>query len=113
MRRTERVSVQLKVIWNRAGRPREGLARDSNAHGMFLSTEQIVEHEALMHIDVELPDRKLSMFVTARYVGRTASGQGIGDEIFILDDISRVHWLSFYEAQRAACAQEVKDVRVG
>jgi hypothetical protein len=102
MRRTERVNVSLNVSWNRAGREIECTALDINAHGMFISTEQIVEHESLMHINLKLPDRELPMFVTARYVGRTNKGQGIGVEIFLIDDISRSHWLAFYEAQLAA-----------
>lgn len=102
MRRTERVSVQLSVTWNRAGRPIEVRALDINAHGMFISTEQIVEHESLMHLIVHLPEHALPMFVTARYVGRTGKGQGIGVEIFLIDDISRNHWMSFYEAELAA-----------
>jgi len=101
MRRTERVSVQLSVTWNRAGRTIACSALDINAHGMFISTDQIVEHESLMHLSVQLPDREIPMFVTARYVGRTASGQGIGVEIFLIDDISRSHWMSHYEARLA------------
>ena len=102
MRRTERVSVQLSVTWNRAGRPIEVSALDVNAHGMFIATDQLVEHESLMHVIVHLPEHALPMFVTARYVGRTGRGQGIGVEIFLIDDISRSHWMSFYREQLAA-----------
>lgn len=102
MRRTERVTVELGVTWNRAGRAIEVSALDINAHGMFIATDQIVEHESLMHVVVRLPDRELPMFVTARYVGRTGRGQGIGCEIFLIDDVSRTHWMSYYEAQLAA-----------
>ena len=101
MRRTERVSVQLNVTWNRAGRTIPCSALDINAHGMFISTDQIVEHESLMHVSVQLPDIEIPMFVTARYIGRTASGQGIGVEIFLIDDISRSHWMTHYEARLA------------
>lgn len=101
MRRTERVSVQLSVTWNRAGRAIACSALDINAHGMFISTDQIVEHESLMHLSIKLRDIEIPMFVTARYVGRTASGQGIGVEIFLIDDISRSHWMSHYEARLA------------
>ena len=55
-----------------------------------------------MHITVKLADRELPMFVTARYVGRTGKGQGIGVEIFLIDDISRSHWLAYYQAELAA-----------
>jgi hypothetical protein len=101
MRRTERVAVELKVKWNRGGSSTECTALDINAHGMFLSTDVVVEHGALMQIEVQLPDRVLPMFVTARYVGRTASGQGIGAELFLIDDVSQSHWMSYYEAEVA------------
>lgn len=102
MRRTERVNVELRVVWNRAGRRLECSALDINAHGMFISTDQIVEHESLMHVSVQLPDHDLPMFVTARYIGRTAKGHGIGVEIFLIDDVSRSRWLHYYEQQLAA-----------
>ena len=98
MRRTERVAVELSVMWQRGGQTTPCTALDINAHGMFLSTDHLVEHGALMRIDVQLPERTVSMFVTARYVGRTMRGQGIGVEIFLIDDVSRSHWMSFYEA---------------
>jgi hypothetical protein len=101
MRRTERIAVELSVKWSRGGLTTECTALDINAHGMFLSTHYIVEHEALMQIEVRLPERALSMFVTARYVGRTMRGHGIGVEIFLIDDVSHSHWMSFYEAAAA------------
>jgi hypothetical protein len=104
MRRTERVAVELEVTWNRAGRRIGCRALDINAHGMFLSTDYIVEHEALMHVEVQLHDCAISMFVTARYVGRTMRGQGIGAEIFLIDDASRSQWLAFYDKALSAHA---------
>ncbi|MCU1279226.1 MAG: hypothetical protein JWM53_2772 [bacterium] len=101
MRRTERVAVELSVRWVRSGVATECIGLDINAHGMFLSTHHVVEHGALMQLEVQLPDRVLSMFVTARYVGRTMRGQGIGAEIFLIDDVSRSHWMSYYEAEAA------------
>jgi hypothetical protein len=101
MRRTERVVVELSVKWNRGGMMTECTALDINAHGMFLSTHHVVEHGALMQVEVRLADRVLPMFVTARYVGRTMRGQGIGAEIFLIDDVSRSHWMSYYEAEVA------------
>lgn len=98
MRRTERIPVELAVTWNRAGRVVSCVALDVNAHGMFVRTDEVVEPESLMHLRVKLPDRELEMFVTARFVGRTARGQGIGVEIFLIDDVAQCHWLSYYEA---------------
>ena len=50
-----------------------------------------------MRIKVQLPSRELEMFVTARFVGMTAKGHGIGAEIFLIDDMSRCFWVSFYQ----------------
>ena len=101
MRRTERLPVELNVTWNRAGREIACVAVDVNAHGLFVRTEEIVEPESLMHLKVQLPDRVVEMFVTARFVGKTVSGHGIGVEIFLIDDVSQVHWLAFYERRCA------------
>lgn len=97
MRRTERLAVELSITWNRAGREIPCSAVDINAHGLFVRTDEIVEPESLMHLRVQLPDRLLEMFVTARFVGRTVSGHGIGVEIFLIDDVAQRHWLAFYE----------------
>ncbi|HEY1586700.1 MAG TPA: hypothetical protein VGH63_13490, partial [Polyangia bacterium] len=61
---------------------------------------QIIEPESLMHVHVRLPDRVVEMFVTARFVGSTVSGVGIGVEIFLIDDLSQCHWMAFYEQRR-------------
>jgi hypothetical protein len=105
MRRTERIPVEIAVNWTRAGRAVACHALDVNAHGMFLRTSEIVEPESLMNLEVILPERVLQMFVTARFVGWTASGQGIGVEIFLIDDVSRRHWLAFYEELAASYAR--------
>jgi hypothetical protein len=105
MRRTERLPVELGITWNRGGRDLQCTATDINAHGLFVRTDQIVEPEALMHLQVQLPDRAIEMFVTARFVGRTASGEGIGVEIFLIDDVSQVHWMAFYER---LCAEHMR-----
>ena len=108
MRRTERFAVELPVTWIRGGRALSCTAVDSNAHGRFVRTDEIVEHESLMHLRVALPARELEMFVTARYVGRTVRGQGIGVEIFLIDDVSQCHWLSYYEELAAAHARQAQ-----
>jgi hypothetical protein len=97
MRRTERLPVELSVIWSRAGRDIPCNAVDVNAHGLFIRTEELVEPESLMHLKVRLPDRVLEMFVTARFVGKTVSGPGIGVELFLIDDLGQCHWVAFYE----------------
>ena len=86
MRRTERLPVELNVLWNRAGRDIPCTAVDVNAHGLFVRTDEVVEPESLMHLKVTLSDRVLEMFVTARFIGKTVSGHGIGVEIFLIDD---------------------------
>lgn len=103
----------MAVTWTRAGRAIACMAVDINEHGMFLRTEEVVEHGALMHLSVALPERVLEMFVTARYVGRTASGQGIGAEIFLIDDVSRHLWVAFYERLAAAYAHARKAQAMG
>ncbi len=97
MRRTERIAVDLPVVWTRGGRTLECRASDINAHGMFICTNEVVEVGSLMHVVVRLHDHTVDMYVTARYCGRTASGHGIGVEIFLIDDVSQCHWIAFYE----------------
>ena len=113
MRRTERLVVELSVTWNRAGREISCTAVDVNAHGLFLRTDEIVEPESLMHLKIDLPERVLEMFVTARFVGRTVRGQGIGVEIFLIDDVSNCHWLAHYEALCAEQARSRKSAAMG
>ena len=98
MRRTERLPVELTVTWTRAGRAIACSAVDVSAHGLFVRTEEIVERDTLMHLRVELPARVVEMFVTARFVGQSERGQGIGAEIFLIDDVSNRHWLAHYDA---------------
>jgi len=110
MRRTERVAVELPVTWRRGGHEVQCTALDVNAHGMFISTDEIVEHGALMRISVFLPDGELDLFVTARYVGRTMRGQGIGCELFLVDDEGRNRWSAYYrgELERAATMEPMR-----
>jgi hypothetical protein len=113
MRRTERFPVQLTVIWNRAGREIHCTAVDVNEHGLYLATDEVVEHGALMRLKVKLPSRELEMFVTARFVGVTASGRGIGCEIFLIDDMSRCFWVSFYQDVATSFARTRQSVAFG
>ena len=97
------------MTWRRGSHEVQCIALDINAHGMFLSTHVLVEHGALMRIAVLLPDGPLEMFVTARYVGRTMRGQGIGCELFLLDEAGRERWAAYYrgELERALTAAAV------
>ena len=105
MRRSERIHVDIPVVWTRAGRAVPCMARDLNMHGLFLCTDEIVEPGSLMHLRVALPDRTIDLFATARFVGRTLAGNGIGVEIFIIDDASRAFWMSYYQSLLAADAK--------
>lgn len=104
MRRTERLPVELSVAWSRAGREIACSAVDANAHGLFIRTDEQVEPESLMHLKITLPERVLEMFVTARFVGKTMRGHGIGVEIFLIDDVSNCHWVAYYEGLCSAQA---------
>jgi hypothetical protein len=97
MRRSERMLVTLPVVWNRGGRAVSCVARDLNLHGLFVATNEIIEPNSLMHLRVALPERPIELFVTARLIGRTVAGAGIGVEIFIVDDNSRTAWVHFYQ----------------
>jgi hypothetical protein len=109
-RRTERVSVELPVTWLRGGRQIRCTALDINAGGMFLGTDVVVAHGALMRIVVQLDDGALELFVTARYVGRTMSGRGIGVELFLFDEAGQARWTAFYRSQlrRAQAAEPMR-----
>jgi hypothetical protein len=109
MRRTERHPVEMSVVWSRAGREIRCSAIDVNAHGLFLRTNERVEPETLMHLAVRLPDRVLEMFAVARFAGETASGPGIGAEIFLIDDVSQRHWVASYDR---LCAEQASTRRL-
>ena len=98
MRRSERIQVDIPVVWTRAGRGLSCVARDLNMHGLFLCTDELIEPGSLMHLRVALPERTIDLFATARFVGRTLAGNGIGAEIFIIDDNSRAFWISYYQS---------------
>lgn len=104
MRRSERIVVDIPVVWTRAGRALSCVARDLNMHGLFVCTDELVEPGSLMHLRVALPERTIDLFATARFVGRTLAGNGIGAEIFIIDDASRAFWIAYYQSKLAADA---------
>lgn len=106
MRRSERLATNLPVVWIRGTRLVRAVGRDVNLHGLFLCTDETTEPGSLMRLHVTLPDLTIELFVTARFVGRTISGQGIGVEIFAGDGPSHAHWVAFYRglAHRAQAA---------
>lgn len=105
MRRSERLPVELVVTWRRAGRSIPCVVVDVNAHGLFVRSDEIVELGSLMHLCVELPGRAIEMFATARFVGHSVSGRGIGAEILLIDDVGQRHWYALYERLCVADAQ--------
>lgn len=52
-----------------------------------------------MQLNIALPERTIALFGTARFVGRTLAGAGIGVELFIIDEDSRSVWLSYYHSR--------------
>ena len=102
MRRSERITVELSVVWLRGERSVLCAATDMNIHGFFLSTDEDIQPGSLMHLHVALPERNITLFGTARFVGNTLGGRGIGVEVFIIDEESRAAWLSYYHTSRGA-----------
>jgi hypothetical protein len=78
------------------------MALDMNIHGFFLATDETTTPGSLMRLTIALPEKTIALLGTARFVGRTVAGQGVGVEIFILDEASRSAWLSYYHSQLGA-----------
>jgi hypothetical protein len=49
-----------------------------------------------MQLEVQLPDGVITMFVIARFVGKTMSGEGVGVELFLLGPEERRRWTRYY-----------------
>ena len=62
MRRSERIQVDIPVVWTRAGRGLSCVARDLNMHGLFLCTDGFIEPGSLMHLRVALRERTIDLF---------------------------------------------------
>jgi len=112
-RRSERIDVVLEVRWLRLPYPIALRAVDVNLHGLFLATDETVQPDALMQIEVVLPDGPLTMFVRARFVGRTSSGCGIGAEMFLMDEPARARWSAFYRGALARRRAERRRQELG
>ncbi|HZS40451.1 MAG TPA: PilZ domain-containing protein [Polyangia bacterium] len=103
-RRSERVPCSIPVRWLRRSGVRELRAGDLNAHGMFLRCPEDVKllPEELMLLEVVLPDRVLTAFGIARFIGKSVNGYGIGLELFVMEDRTRRAWLAYYRSLVAA-----------
>jgi hypothetical protein len=102
LRRSKRVSTYIAVKWCRKGSEVLGRATDLNADGMFFETSETVAPGALMELRLSLPDRELAVFATAVFVGVTASGRGIGVELYMMSSLNRLAWLAYYQALEGA-----------
>ncbi len=95
-RRSLRLAIKLPVQWIRSGGTLDVSAADINLYGFFLATDQTTEPGRLIHLLVTLPRRPISMLVTARFVGKTMSGEGIGVEIFHMNEPDSADWRTYY-----------------
>jgi hypothetical protein len=101
-RRSLRMHCTLSATWTHQGRRVEVEVTDIGAHGLFVVTDEQTLPGALMQLDVELPDgqRPILLFAAARSVGLTASGRGIGAEIYVISNYDRERWNRLYRGQR-------------
>ena len=101
-RRSPRVPCLVSASWTRQGHPVELEISLMSAHGMFLLTDEDVLPGALMQLEVTLPDggRPILLFASARSVGATEAGRGIGAEIYVISNHDRERWNAIYRAQR-------------
>ena len=99
LRRSKRLPTRIKVRWVRRDGGIDLEATDISLHGMFLRTDYATTPGSLLQLVVMLPTRAIRMFVTARFVGSTMGGHGIGLEIFLMDELDRRAWRDYYRAQ--------------
>lgn len=99
MRRSKRLDATLSVRWVRRGEYLDVEATDIGMHGMFIRTDESTTPGSLLQLVIKLPQRSVHMFVTARFVGTTTSGQGIGVEIFLMEELERRAWREYYRAE--------------
>jgi hypothetical protein len=94
--------------------PRELRAGDINAHGMFVFAheEERLLPEELMLLEIVLPDRVLTAFGIARFIGQTVNGYGIGVELFVMEDRARRMWLQYYRSLATAYKAGTLDLAV-
>ncbi len=89
-------------------------ALDVNLHGMFLLTAAPVPVGSLLQLSIALPDGEapITAFVTARFVGRTVSGMGIGAEMHIMEPVETKRWESFYQSALKSQDKSSTDVEL-
>lgn len=97
-RRTERVPAALPLRWKRRKGDLKVLGADINAHGLFLLAREVAEVGTLLHLEVELPEQTISMFVTVRFVQSGSLRSGMGVQIFAIGEEEKVLWIDFYRA---------------
>jgi hypothetical protein len=97
-RRSQRVKASLQVAWVRRSKRLELLSGDVSADGLFLLTDESPPLGSLMQLEVTFPDGPLLVFVCARFVGPTASGPGIGCQIYVISEADRKRWMRNYRS---------------
>ena len=97
-RRSIRIPIARVARWLRGDRVLMCEARDLNEHGLFLRTTERTPPNRLMRIELELPGRTVTFLGVARFLGETASGVGIGVEIFSMHPADKQAWLTFYRS---------------
>ena len=98
-RRSTRIPSCLSVQWIRRGVAHPAVAADINADGLFIQTDLDAQPGELLQLVIDLSDGPLLAFVTARFVGASLSGRGIGAELFLLGKTERRRWNRHYRAQ--------------
>lgn len=84
------------MLWVRGSRRIACTAVDVNLHAFFLGNTKEIAPGSLMQLIVTLPSRTFSIYATARFVGRTTAGHGIGAELFNVDRKGRSAWTAHY-----------------
>ena len=98
-RRSERINAALPVVWVRRDRRDEIRTTDISYEGMFLLSDELLEPNQLMQLEVQLPDGKpLLVFAATRFCGRSMAGSGMGVQIYVISDSDRRRWLTFYRS---------------
>ncbi len=71
---------------------------DASLHGFLLATEERIDVGYVMDIDLVLPEGSVSFLVTARYVGPTRYGPGVGVSILVATPVELQRWVAHYHA---------------
>lgn len=110
-RRSQRVAASLPVTWVRRGKRIGAFTGDVGADGLFIRTDEEIDPGFLMQLEVAPPgEAPIVMFVSARFVGRTDLGKGIGVQIYVISDQDRKRWGRYYRAQLARARETASQV---